>query len=114
MDANFYDSVNWIDYDAAIDPNSVPYEFTASSSTQNEGFPPWGFPIEETAEEKSASVSRSHSQAEKRRRDRINAQLTALRKMIPKSDKVNRINQNSENPQLGIRKPKIEIEIKIS
>ncbi|KAI4372915.1 hypothetical protein MLD38_011096 [Melastoma candidum] len=38
----------------------------------------------------SASVSRSHSQAEKRRRDRINAQLATLRKLIPKSDKMDK------------------------
>lgn len=37
----------------------------------------------------TASASKSHSQAEKRRRDRINAQLATLRKLIPKSDKVN-------------------------
>ncbi|KAF7830928.1 transcription factor bHLH51 [Senna tora] len=39
-------------------------------------------------EERAASASKSHSQAEKRRRDRINAQLATLRKLIPKSDKV--------------------------
>lgn len=36
----------------------------------------------------TASASKSHSQAEKRRRDRINAHLATLRKLIPKSDKV--------------------------
>lgn len=39
-------------------------------------------------EDKASSASKSHSQAEKRRRDRINAQLASLRKLIPKSDKV--------------------------
>lgn len=53
------------------------------------GFPSWStLPVQESAEDKAASVSKSHSQAEKRRRDRINAQLGILRKLIPKSDKV--------------------------
>ncbi|CAL5407495.1 unnamed protein product [Camellia sinensis] len=37
-----------------------------------------------------ASNINSHSQAEKRRRDRINAQLSILRKLIPKSDKMDK------------------------
>ncbi|KAJ4827912.1 hypothetical protein Tsubulata_021778 [Turnera subulata] len=41
-------------------------------------------------EDKASSVSKSHSQAEKRRRDRINAQLGTLRKLIPKSDKMDK------------------------
>lgn len=40
------------------------------------------------AEDRATAVSKSHSQAEKRRRDRINAQLATLRKLIPKSEKV--------------------------
>lgn len=36
----------------------------------------------------TGSSSRSHSQAEKQRRERINAQLAALRKLIPNSAKV--------------------------
>ncbi|TXG50062.1 hypothetical protein EZV62_025937 [Acer yangbiense] len=48
----------------------------------------WSIPVEEVAEDKAASVSRSHSQAEKRRRDRINSHLATLRKLIPKSEKV--------------------------
>lgn len=46
-------------------------------------------PIEWTSEERAASASKNHSQAEKRRRDRINTQLANLRKLIPMSDKVN-------------------------
>ncbi|XP_028803783.1 transcription factor bHLH51 [Neltuma alba] len=42
------------------------------------------------AEDKASSASKSHSQAEKRRRDRINAQLATLRKLIPKSDKMDK------------------------
>lgn len=38
----------------------------------------------------SHSHSHSHRQAEKRRRDRINAQLAKLRKLIPKSDKLDK------------------------
>lgn len=54
-------------------------------------FPPsWSSTAEGIAEEdRAASASKSHSQAEKRRRDRINAQLATLRKLIPQSDKVN-------------------------
>ncbi|KAH0661782.1 hypothetical protein KY284_026713 [Solanum tuberosum] len=36
------------------------------------------------------SASRSHSEAEKRRRDRINAQLSTLRKLIPTSEKMDK------------------------
>lgn len=38
--------------------------------------------------EKGELVSRSHRLAEKRRRDRINSHLSALRKLVPNSDKV--------------------------
>ncbi|CAN4101840.1 unnamed protein product [Withania somnifera] len=44
---------------------------------QYEGFP-------------EASASRSHSEAEKRRRDRINAQLSTLRKLIPSTEKMDK------------------------
>ncbi|KDP44742.1 hypothetical protein JCGZ_01242 [Jatropha curcas] len=91
-------------------PWPLPYDHNASDSTTfqvNNGFPSsWSTPIQETghefsswsnsiqihetAEEKAASVSKSHSQAEKRRRDRINAQLSILRKLIPKSDKMDK------------------------
>ncbi|KAL3521243.1 hypothetical protein ACH5RR_019392 [Cinchona calisaya] len=62
----------------------------ASSFTFN-GYPfclhPW---FEGFAEDRAASASRSHSEAEKRRRDRINAQLATLRKLIPKSEKMDK------------------------
>lgn len=48
------------------------------------------FPHSWPAEDKAATASKSHSQAEKRRRDRINAQLATLRKLIPKSDKMDK------------------------
>ncbi|GAA0148010.1 basic helix-loop-helix transcription factor [Lithospermum erythrorhizon] len=41
-------------------------------------------------EEDKSSASRSHSEAEKRRRDRINAQLATLRKLIPNSEKMDK------------------------
>ncbi|KAK4433305.1 Transcription factor [Sesamum alatum] len=47
-------------------------------------------PFEGSAEDRTASASRSHSEAEKRRRDRINAQLATLRKLIPKSEKMDK------------------------
>ncbi|MED6170438.1 hypothetical protein PIB30_030862 [Stylosanthes scabra] len=51
---------------------------------------PWTLPFEGFPEDRAASASKSHSQAEKRRRDRINAQLATLRKLIPKSDKMDK------------------------
>ncbi|MED6107265.1 hypothetical protein PIB30_012387 [Stylosanthes scabra] len=51
---------------------------------------PWPLPFEGFPEDRAASASKSHSQAEKRRRDRINAQLATLRKLIPKSDKMDK------------------------
>ncbi|KAG8380843.1 hypothetical protein BUALT_Bualt06G0058600 [Buddleja alternifolia] len=50
----------------------------------------WAPPFEGAAEDRSASASRTHSEAEKRRRDRINAQLATLRKLIPKSEKMDK------------------------
>ncbi|XLR04777.1 hypothetical protein HN51_059650 [Arachis hypogaea] len=57
-------------------------------------------PVEMVVGDKATSASKSHSQAEKRRSDRINAQLTSLRKLIPKSDKKTQ-NQGSEKPAKG-------------
>ncbi|XP_047956441.1 transcription factor bHLH51-like [Salvia hispanica] len=52
--------------------------------------PPWLLPPSAAADDRAASASRSHSEAEKRRRDRINAQLSTLRKLIPKSEKMDK------------------------
>ncbi|KAL1535496.1 transcription factor bHLH51-like [Salvia divinorum] len=52
--------------------------------------PPWLLPPTSAADDRAASASRSHSEAEKRRRDRINAQLSTLRKLIPKSEKMDK------------------------
>ncbi|KAG4953282.1 hypothetical protein JHK87_038876 [Glycine soja] len=60
----------------------------AAASLQFGEFPSWPAPI--AAEDRAASASKSHSQAEKRRRDRINAQLATLRKLIPMSDKMDK------------------------
>lgn len=63
------------------------FDFSAYSSS----FPcPWAVPIEGLMEARAPSSSRSHSEAEKRRRDRINAQLATLRKLIPKSEKMDK------------------------
>lgn len=50
--------------------------------------PPHHDCFDTAADDRAATASRSHSEAEKRRRDRINAQLATLRKLIPKSEKV--------------------------
>ncbi|XVF24156.1 hypothetical protein REPUB_Repub13aG0102900 [Reevesia pubescens] len=81
---------NWVDESSFVVPWPIEPHFSASSSVQSQGFPPWEVPIEGVAEDRSTTVSKSHSQAEKRRRDRINAQLAALRKLIPKSDKMDK------------------------
>ncbi|XP_027333085.1 transcription factor bHLH51-like [Abrus precatorius] len=75
-------------------PFSVPTKIlplaSDPASLQFGEFPSWPTPIEGAAEDRPASASKSHSQAEKRRRDRINAQLATLRKLIPKSDKMDK------------------------
>ncbi|KAL4291329.1 hypothetical protein GQ457_14G026160 [Hibiscus cannabinus] len=89
---NCYQSLPWDGFDGAISNESssfvVPWpiepRLSASSSVQCHGFPP------STTPDKAATVSKSHSEAEKRRRDRINAQLAALRKLIPKSNKMDK------------------------
>ncbi|TYH51964.1 hypothetical protein ES332_D10G318000v1 [Gossypium tomentosum] len=58
--------------------------FSASSSVRCHGFTSPEIP------DKATVASKSHSEAEKRRRDRINSQLTALRKLIPKSNKMDK------------------------
>lgn len=61
---------------------------TESSLFQFQGYPCWPVPFDGVEEDRAVSASKSHSLAEKRRRDRINSQLATLRKLIPKSDKV--------------------------
>ncbi|XP_057979650.1 transcription factor bHLH51 [Malania oleifera] len=96
----FPEEGNWA---AALRSDTVlvpwPVSANASSPTfQVPGFPPWlpmvtpmnSPQLEGLAEDRAASASKSHSQAEKRRRDRINAQLATLRKLIPKSEKMDK------------------------
>ncbi|KAI4306471.1 hypothetical protein L6164_029745 [Bauhinia variegata] len=71
-------------------PTPILPHVSDSKSAQFYEFPPWSSPFEGSAEDRAASASKSHSQAEKRRRDRINAQLATLRKLIPKSDKMDK------------------------
>ncbi|KAF3971377.1 hypothetical protein ACB098_06G140400 [Castanea mollissima] len=74
-------------------PWPAPPHVSASTRFQFHGLPSWSMPIEGVADDgggATASSSKSHSQAEKRRRDRINAQLATLRKLIPKSDKMDK------------------------
>ncbi|XP_015867026.3 transcription factor bHLH51 [Ziziphus jujuba] len=75
-------------------PWSLSPHASTSSTFQFSGFPSTtssgSIPFERIAEDRAAAASKSHSQAEKRRRDRINAQLSTLRKLIPKSDKMDK------------------------
>ncbi|KAE8688526.1 Differentiation-associated protein 1, putative isoform 1 [Hibiscus syriacus] len=72
-----------IESSSFIVPWPIEPPFSASSSAQCHGFP-------SSATPDATTVSKSHSEAEKRRRDRINAQLAALRKLIPKSNKMDK------------------------
>ncbi|XP_025680435.1 transcription factor bHLH51 [Arachis hypogaea] len=76
-----------------LDPSqTLPHVSDCNSLHRQFGgeFHSWPAPVEVVAGDRAASASKSHSQAEKRRRDRINAQLTSLRKLIPKSDKMDK------------------------
>ncbi|KAK4351319.1 hypothetical protein RND71_030632 [Anisodus tanguticus] len=64
-------------------PFLLPTNSCDVTSFQSSYFPTWSQQFE-------ASASRSHSEAEKRRRDRINAQLSTLRKLIPRSEKMDK------------------------
>ncbi|XAR65956.1 hypothetical protein NMG60_11011976 [Bertholletia excelsa] len=64
---------------------SIPPPWTPSC-----GYPAVAASFSGAEEDKAVSASKSHSQAEKRRRDRINSQLATLRKLIPKSDKMDK------------------------
>ncbi|KAK6929491.1 Myc-type, basic helix-loop-helix (bHLH) domain [Dillenia turbinata] len=94
------EEANWVQTNAALGKGCtvlVPWPLpsptqqpNASSSFNSNGYPPCSIPCEGVGEDRSVSASKSHSQAEKRRRDRINAQLASLRKFIPKSDKMDK------------------------
>ncbi|XP_027939703.1 transcription factor bHLH51-like isoform X2 [Vigna unguiculata] len=72
-----------------LSPFSLPLASSDPPSLQFSDFPLWPATIAED-KDRVASASKSHSQAEKRRRDRINAQLATLRKLIPMSDKMDK------------------------
>ncbi|KAK4778371.1 hypothetical protein SAY87_018558 [Trapa incisa] len=80
--------------DISLVPISLPVSSSseASRSSQFPGLQPqWVAPAAEDSSNRTAnSASKSHSLAEKRRRDRINGQLASLRKLIPKSDKMDK------------------------
>lgn len=92
---NHNDSSEWHNWSQYTDHSQFPAQIlpqnisdSSSASFQYSEFQSWSLPVEGSLEDRAASASRSHSQAEKRRRDRINTQLANLRKLIPKSDKV--------------------------
>ncbi|MBA0781559.1 hypothetical protein Gotri_002471, partial [Gossypium trilobum] len=74
---NYYQSSSWTDFSDKV-------------SNDSSFIVPWTIPVEEIAEDTATTVYTSHSQAEKRRRDRINAQLSALRELIPMSHKMDK------------------------
>ncbi|KAG2723936.1 hypothetical protein I3843_02G170500 [Carya illinoinensis] len=98
----YSDGANWVQcHHSALNgefPYPVPWpllvpppdhEVSASTRFQFHGFPPVEGNVAEDGRG-TATASKSHSQAEKRRRDRINTQLSTLRKLIPKSDKMDK------------------------
>ncbi|KAB2034325.1 hypothetical protein ERO13_D04G069500v2 [Gossypium hirsutum] len=74
---NYYQSSSWTDFSDKV-------------SNDSSFIVPWTIPVEEIAEDTATTVYTSHSQAEKRRRDRINAQISALRELIPMSHKMDK------------------------
>ncbi|WOL04360.1 transcription factor bHLH51 [Canna indica] len=73
----------------------VSSSFFSSSSSSSLPFhgatdPSSGFMPTPAPEAKSSAALRIHSEAEKRRRDRINAHLSTLRRMIPDSSKMDK------------------------
>ncbi|KAF5736558.1 hypothetical protein HS088_TW14G00702 [Tripterygium wilfordii] len=84
MEENCYHSgSNWVPW-----PLQPPQLSASATNSPFHATPSWSIPLQGTSEDRAGSASNSHSQAEKRRRDRINAQLATLRKLIPRSDKV--------------------------
>ncbi|KAM7499386.1 hypothetical protein LguiA_023800 [Lonicera macranthoides] len=81
----------WVQGQAALGKGTsclVPWQAPSESSLfQFQGYPCWPDGVEE---DRAVSASKSHSLAEKRRRDRINSQLATLRKLIPRSDKMDK------------------------
>ncbi|XP_010534610.1 PREDICTED: transcription factor bHLH51 [Tarenaya hassleriana] len=84
-----YESAKWSGCSAqflwALQPEPSESEFHVGFSSSSSG----NFPAD-CGGERADSLSRSHRMAEKRRRDRINSHLAALRKLVPNSDKLDK------------------------
>ncbi|CAN8317505.1 unnamed protein product [Cochlearia groenlandica] len=85
MDNSYESAAKWCDSTSPYNNNMVSLSLQSDSSHFNLGGDDFvgGF-------EKAESLSRSHRLAEKRRRDRINSHLSALRKLVPNSDKLDK------------------------
>ncbi|CAH2058640.1 unnamed protein product [Thlaspi arvense] len=81
-----YNMVSWSLQSDSSDSDLSRFNLGFSSSSSG------NFPADEFVGgiEKAESLSRSHRLAEKRRRDRINSHLSALRKLVPNSDKLDK------------------------
>lgn len=86
MAANCYWSEEYSTWLPLVEASALQYHCYPPASALQGRMPP----SEDASEERAASASRSHSEAEKRRRDRINAQFSTLRKLIPKSEKMDK------------------------
>ncbi|KAE8723369.1 Differentiation-associated protein 1, putative isoform 1 [Hibiscus syriacus] len=80
---DYYQSSTWSDAENR-------FNFSDQIGRDSSFVIPWTIQVDGVAEDKTSTVYNSHRQAEKRRRDRINAQLSALRKLIPMSDKMDK------------------------
>ncbi|XP_042494395.1 transcription factor bHLH51-like [Macadamia integrifolia] len=69
-------------------PPLPPYASTSLHAYHS--FPFSSLSAEAIKEDRATAASKSHSQAEKRRRERINAHLAHLRKLVPRSDKMDK------------------------
>ncbi|KAJ4971468.1 hypothetical protein NE237_004567 [Protea cynaroides] len=67
-----------------------PPPYASNSLLAHHDFPLSSMSAATAAEDRATVASKSHRQAEKRRRERINAHLAALRKLIPRSDKMDK------------------------
>lgn len=85
MENCFCTSSGWSDEAAACGQQQWP-----PWSDESTLFPFHAYPFHEVEEDRAASASKTHSQAEKRRRDRINSHLATLRKLMSKSDKMDK------------------------
>ncbi|KAI3757842.1 hypothetical protein L6452_05385 [Arctium lappa] len=88
QDAPFVDQFgNW-DHSSFLPP-TLHHQFTGNSDDHG-GNGGGGASHDQLEDGKARSASKNHSEAEKRRRDRINAHLTTLRKLVSNSDKMDK------------------------